>query len=101
MYNKTTLVAEGRVKLILRNPKDRKKYRVNFMVVKENNRVPSSSKKTSERMNLITVNYDKFKQLLHSWTAGKWQLMKAESESRLFLLELLILLHRLVNSHHS
>eukprot|EP00057_Strongylocentrotus_purpuratus_P007672 XP_011662146.1 PREDICTED: uncharacterized protein K02A2.6-like [Strongylocentrotus purpuratus] len=75
MYNETTLMAEGRVKIILRNPKNKKKYRVDFMVVKENNRVPLLGRNTSEKMKLIKVNYDTFKQIHSVKKKGESELL--------------------------
>ena len=63
MYNNTTMQAEGRAKLKLRNPKNGKKYNVPFVVVNENRLTPLISRRTAEQMKLITVNYDNFNQL--------------------------------------
>ena len=68
MYNGTTLWAKGRAKLKMRNPKNRKKYKVTFVVIDEENFTPLLSRKAAEQMKLITVNYDNFN-LLHSLIA--------------------------------
>ena len=59
MWNKAKMKALGTCKLLLENPKTSKKYRVKFVVVEEE-LTPLLSRKAAEKMNLITVNYDKF-----------------------------------------
>lgn len=66
MYNESKLIPLGQCRLSLRNVATRKKYSVEFVVVKED-LTPLLSRKAAERMNLITVNYENFKQL-HSVT---------------------------------
>lgn len=58
-YNKTSITATGKTVLTVRNPKTKKKYRVQFVVVKED-LIPLLGKNTSEAMQLITVNYSNF-----------------------------------------
>ena len=65
MYNQSTLKAVGKTKVILRNPQNKKKYRVEFVVIEPNSFTPLLSRNAAERMSLITVNYDNFS-LLHS-----------------------------------
>ena len=66
MYNESQLNPLGKRRLSLRNVTSRKKYSVEFEVVKED-LTPLLSRKAAEQMNLITVNYGNFKQL-HSVT---------------------------------
>jgi len=56
MWNKNELKPVGSCVLTLRNPKTKKKYKVSFVVVKED-LVPIIGKIVSEKMGLITVNY--------------------------------------------
>lgn len=65
MYNQSTLRALGKTKIVLRNPTNKKKYRVEFVVIEPDSFIPLLSRNAAERMSLITVNYDNFK-LLHS-----------------------------------
>ncbi|XP_030853177.1 uncharacterized protein K02A2.6-like [Strongylocentrotus purpuratus] len=62
MYNRSRLQAEGRAKVVLRNTKNNKKYRVNFIVVKEN-LVPLLSGPAAQQMKFITVHYENFNQV--------------------------------------
>lgn len=57
MYNGTTTTPKGKCLLPLRNLKTQKKYSVEFVVVEEH-LAPPLGKDTSEKMGLITVNYD-------------------------------------------
>ena len=57
MWNNTTIVPIGKCRVMLRNCKNKKKYSVEFTVVEEN-LTPLLSKKASEQMKLITVNYE-------------------------------------------
>jgi len=59
MWNKAKVKALGTCKLLLENLKTSQKYMVKFVVVEEE-LVPLLSRKAAEKMNLITVNYDKF-----------------------------------------
>ena len=57
MWNNTTIEPIGKCRVVLRNCKNKKKYSVEFTVVEEN-LTPLLSKKASEQMRLITVNYE-------------------------------------------
>lgn len=59
MWNKTEITPIGSTRIILRNPKNRKKYSVEFVVVKEN-LTPLIGAQAAQHMKLITVNEDKF-----------------------------------------
>ena len=59
MWNKQTMKALGTCKLVVSNPVSSAKYLVKFVVVKDE-LTPLLSRKAAEKMNLITVNYDKF-----------------------------------------
>ena len=59
MWNKARVMALGTCKLPLENPKTSQKYMVKFVIVEEE-LTPLLSRKAAEKMNLITVNYDKF-----------------------------------------
>ena len=59
-YNGSSVKAVGRSKVVCRNPKNNKKYRVNFVVVKEDWLTPLFSGRAAEQMKLLTVNYDNF-----------------------------------------
>ena len=62
MYNKTALKPIGKCRIIMRNPTNGKKYNVLFEIVKED-LMPLLCRKAAERMQLITINYDKFAQI--------------------------------------
>ena len=57
MWNRATTQALGKCKLVTRNPATGKKYRVDYVVVKED-LPPLLSKSVAEKMKLITVHYD-------------------------------------------
>ncbi|XP_063956518.1 uncharacterized protein K02A2.6-like [Lytechinus pictus] len=57
MWNKATTQAIGKCKVITRNPATGKKYKVEYIVVKED-LPPLLSKTTGEKMQIITVHYD-------------------------------------------
>lgn len=59
LWNKIKIKALGTCKLLLENPKTLMKYLVKFVVVEED-LTPLLSRKAAEKMNLITVDYDKF-----------------------------------------
>ena len=59
MYNGSRLRAEGRAKVVVRNTKNNKKYRVNFIVVDED-LMPLISGPAAEQMRFITVHYENF-----------------------------------------
>jgi len=61
MYNHTHLKTLGKTRLVIKNPKNNRKYKLTFIVIAENNFTPLLGCNTIERMNLITVNYDNFK----------------------------------------
>ena len=60
MWNNSVVKPQGLCVVKIRNPKTRKKYKVDFIVVKED-LTPVLGKKVSEKMGLITVNYENFK----------------------------------------
>ena len=62
MYNKTDIQPVGKCQIVIRNPVNRKKYRVEFQVVSGNPN-PLISRRAAEQMKLITVNDYNF---LHS-----------------------------------
>ena len=51
--------ALGTCKLLVENPKTLMRYMVKFVVIEEE-LTPLLSRKAAEKMNLITVNYEKF-----------------------------------------
>ncbi|KAK3744055.1 hypothetical protein QZH41_000989 [Actinostola sp. cb2023] len=59
MWNGAEMNPVGTTRLIIRNPKDRKKYSLEFIVVKES-LTPLIGAKAAQHMQLITVNADKF-----------------------------------------
>lgn len=59
MWNKAKMKAFGTCKLLVENLKTLMKYMVKFFVVEEEF-TPLLSSKAAEKMNLITVNYEKF-----------------------------------------
>ena len=59
MWNKVKMKALGTCKLLVENPKTLLKYRVKFIVVEEN-LTPLLSRNAAEKMELITVNYERF-----------------------------------------
>ena len=58
MWNKTSQAALGKYKV--KNPTTRKEYKVDFVIV-DNNNTPLLSGVAAQKMNLISVHYDKFK----------------------------------------
>ena len=56
MYNKTNIQPFGKCQIVIRNPVNRNKYRVEFQVV-SGNLNPLISRRAAEQMKLITVNY--------------------------------------------
>ena len=62
MCNKTQVKSLGKSRLILKNVMTEKKYSVEFEVVNKY-LTPLLSRKAAKQMQLITVNYDNFKQL--------------------------------------
>ena len=59
MWNKVKMKALGTCKLLVENPKTLLKYMVKFFVVEED-LTPLLSRKAAEKMELITVNYERF-----------------------------------------
>ncbi|PVD25369.1 hypothetical protein C0Q70_15869 [Pomacea canaliculata] len=59
VYNGTSLAPKGKTILTVKNPMTGKSYHFRFLVV-EKNLTPLLGKKTSEKMGLITVNYENF-----------------------------------------
>ena len=59
MWNKSEITPLGSTRMILRNPKNRNKYSVEFVVVKEN-LTPLIGAQAAQHMKLITVNEDNF-----------------------------------------
>ena len=60
MWNNTTEKPLGECDLSLKNPKNGKSYKVSFIVVSKD-RKPILGKCISEKMGLITINYENFK----------------------------------------
>ena len=60
MWNKTSLQALGKCKIKVVNPTTKQKFKVDFVIV-DKELTPLLSGKAAQKMNLITVNYDKFK----------------------------------------
>ena len=59
MWNKTEVTPLGATRIVLRNPKNRKKYSVEFVVVNEN-LTPLIGAQAAQHMKLITVNNENF-----------------------------------------
>jgi hypothetical protein len=59
MWNKAITRALGKCKVKVKNPVTKQKYNIDFVIVKED-LTPLLSRKAAEKMNLITVNYEKF-----------------------------------------
>ncbi len=66
MYNEEKLKPVGECMITLTNPRNAQKHRCKFLVVNEN-LTPLLGKKTSEKMGLITINYEEF---IHQTTAN-------------------------------
>ena len=62
MWNRDKLKPKGTCRLIVKNRKTRKKYSVEFIVVKES-LTPLIGASAAQQMKLITVNTDRFKQV--------------------------------------
>ncbi|XP_028839495.1 uncharacterized protein K02A2.6-like isoform X3 [Denticeps clupeoides] len=58
MYNRSTLQPLGKCKVKLRNPRNKKLYRVEFMVVDEGSAVPLLGSRAVQAMNLVKVQYE-------------------------------------------
>ena len=59
MWNKTEITPLGVTRIVIRNPKNRKKYSVEFVVVAEN-LTPLIGAQAAQHMELITVNEENF-----------------------------------------
>ena len=59
MFNGTVIRPKGKTQLMLKNPKNGKKFKAEFVVVEEDF-TPLLGKVTSEKMGLITVHYENF-----------------------------------------
>ena len=62
MWNKTSLQALGKCKIKVVNPTTKQKFKVDFFIV-DKELTPLLSGKAAQKMNHITVHYDKFKPL--------------------------------------
>ena len=62
MWNKTELKPEGTCRVTIRNPRNRKKYSVEFIVVKEN-LTPLLGAKVIQQMELIEVHEENFEKV--------------------------------------
>ena len=60
MWNKTSLPALGKCEVKVKNPTTKKKYKVDFVIV-DNHFTPLLSSIAAQKMNLMSVHYDKFK----------------------------------------
>ena len=60
MWNKTSLKALGKCKIKIVNPTTKQKFKVDFVIV-DKELTPLLSGKAAQKINLITVNYDKLK----------------------------------------
>lgn len=60
MWNKTSLQALGKCKIKVVNPTTKQSFKVDFVIV-DKELTPLPSGKAAQKMNLITVHYDKFK----------------------------------------
>ena len=60
MWNGTCETALGRVKIKVKNPKTKKYWNVDYVVVKDDTFMPLLSRNAAESMGLITVNYETF-----------------------------------------
>ena len=78
MYNNTSLRPLGKCPLLLENPANGRKHCVEFQVVQEDF-IPLLSRRATEGMGLITVNYSNFRQL-HS-VMTKYEALTEEFKS--------------------
>ena len=62
MYSKSTLPVLGKCRVSMRNPKNSKKYNVEFVVVK-GNYTPLIGSRASQQMNLVTVHQENIQQV--------------------------------------
>ncbi|CAI5678464.1 unnamed protein product [Oreochromis niloticus] len=85
MYNKSRLCPLGKCNVKLTNPRNNKKYRVEFQVVEEDCKTPLLGRTASEAMKLIQVRYDNICALDSSVTTGPsekntWSLEEIKTE---------------------
>ena len=62
MWNKTEVKPQGTCRLTIRNPRNNKKYSVEFMVVKES-LTPLLGAKVIQHMGLVEIHQENFKQV--------------------------------------
>ena len=60
MWNKSTMAMHGKCRVKLRNPKNQRKYSVEFKVVDVPNLQPLLGYKACKQMELITINHEQF-----------------------------------------
>ena len=70
MWNKTEVKPRGTARIIIKNPKNRKKFSVEFVIVREN-LTPLLGAKAAQQMRLITINNENFVQATRQSTAGE------------------------------
>ena len=63
MWNKSSMQALGKCVVKVRNPVNRKKFNVDFVIVEDGHLTPLLSRKAAEVMELISVNYENFAQV--------------------------------------
>lgn len=85
MYNKSKLKPLGKCKLKLRNPRNQKLYRLEFLVVGEGASGPLLGKRASEGMQLIKVQYENIMAIDSIVTAspdtrGQWTMDQIKAE---------------------
>jgi hypothetical protein len=78
MWNKSTLEALGKCKVRVVNRVTKQKYNVDFVIV-EDGLTPLLSRKAAEKMELITVNYNKF-ELVNAVSSYVSKFLKAFSD---------------------
>ena len=57
LYNQSTIHALGKCKIRLINPKNRKKYRVHFVVIDDVAAVPLLGLRAAQQVNLLKIKY--------------------------------------------
>ena len=70
MWNNDTTSALGKSKIKTVNPIDGRKYKVDYVVVEQEQLTPLLSRNAAEKMGLITVNYDNFEAPISAVTSG-------------------------------
>ena len=58
MYNKQSVVPEGKLKLKMLNPRNNKKYRAEFVVIENNNCTPILGINAAQQMELLTIKHE-------------------------------------------